>query len=247
MRPARRFAAGTPWPSGRSLASGQPDVCCPPAPHPWRAHRRGGLALSPRSWAPTGCAHTTHAQHSHRAGTLRKHSRRADRTTAAQRRRGTMHTLRVLLRGQRVQRERHRARVGARLLHEPRRQAAHRHRRAAHAPARQGVRRTARRLIGGPHGPSGVDWRAHATLTMLDCDSTLTTPPTEAPVCEAPGCGRKLSAIQRRRRARACSAACRRSAHRARERARFEEAIAALEVDFARRIAALRAQLARLG
>ena len=50
--------------------------------------------------------------------------------------------------------------------------------------------------------------RAHASLTA------------EGPACEAPGCDRRLTPTQVVKSARACCPACRRAAHRARQRDR---------------------------
>lgn len=66
-------------------------------------------------------------------------------------------------------------------------------------------------------------------------------PPTPAPVCEAPGCGRVVTPAQVARGAKACSAACRARAHREHKRARR-----LAEIDAAvRTLLDLRAEIAR--
>jgi multidrug efflux pump subunit AcrA (membrane-fusion protein) len=75
--------------------------------------------------------------------------------------------------------------------------------------------------------------RAHAMLTPDRPHLDPPEPAPDAPVCEAPGCGRPLTTAQLARGARACSPACRRAAHRARQRdrrlAEIDASIAGLE------------------
>jgi hypothetical protein len=68
-----------------------------------------------------------------------------------------------------------------------------------------------------------------------------TPPPTDAPLCEAPGCGRVLTPAQVARDAKACSAPCRARAHREGKRARR-----LAEIDAAvKALLDLRAEIAR--
>jgi len=73
-----------------------------------------------------------------------------------------------------------------------------------------------------------------------------TPPPASPPVCEAPGCGRGLTAAQVARGAKACSAPCRARAHRARRTAAvIARAVVIARLDaLAVEVAALRAEVA---
>jgi predicted nucleic acid-binding Zn ribbon protein len=69
---------------------------------------------------------------------------------------------------------------------------------------------------------------------MLSADQPPLDPTDTAagtPLCEAPGCDRRLTPVQVRKDARACSAACRARAYRERRRqARLAEIDAAVKV-----------------
>ena len=70
--------------------------------------------------------------------------------------------------------------------------------------------------------------------------------PTDAPLCEAPGCGRGLTPAQVARGAKACGAPCRARAHRARRTAAvIARAVVIARLDaLALEVAALRAEVA---
>lgn len=90
--------------------------------------------------------------------------------------------------------------------------------------------------------------RAAAAYVRMDPLALDTTPPpASARVCEAPGCGRRLTATQVARGAKTCSAPCRARAHRERKRARrLAEIDAAVKtlLDLRRDCAGMRARAA---
>ena len=80
---------------------------------------------------------------------------------------------------------------------------------------------------------------AFVRMAPLSLDPTPL--PTDAPLCEAPGCDRVLTPAQIARGAKACGAPCRARAHRERKRARR-----LAEIDTAvRTLLDLRAEIAR--
>lgn len=106
-----------------------------------------------------------------------------------------------------------------------------------------------------PGEPSS--WRTYAMLDPVLAPNHPLAVSAEAPLCEAPGCGRPLTPRQVSRGARVCAAACRVAAHRARRRAAINarldavaEALARGDAEQARaraELAELRAEVARLG